>query len=103
MDPYLVLAVAMLALSWWLMRPRHAGRDVAAAADVGSALTRDQRRAASDEIAKMELRLIEQHRELEAALATRIAMLDTLIADADERIADLRQQIEFSDVARRAA
>ena len=100
MDPYLLLAAVMLFVSWRLLRPRSERIEKATSEHLG--LSQEQRLAASTEIARMELRLVEQHRELEAALQTRVAMLDTLIADADERIADLRQQLEFSD-RRRAA
>ena len=97
MDGYTVLAGVMLLASWLLLRPQES-RPARAPIEV-AALSTAQRQAASNELAKMELRLVEQHRELEAALVTRVAMLDRLIADADDRIADLRQQIEFSDAA----
>ena len=103
MDIPLIVAVAMLALSWWLLKPRK--RPVEKVIAETATLSLEQRRAASAEVAKMELRLLERQRELEAALQTRVTMLDSLIADADERIADLRQQIEFGDAGgrRRAA
>ena len=104
MDTSIVLAFGMLFVSWLLLRPSREPRStVAESASQHATLSVDQRHAATAEIARMELRILEQHRELEAALQTRVAMLDTLIADADERIADLRQQIEFADDSRRRA
>ena len=94
MDPYTLLTIVMLALSWWLLKPRKS--PVLKAAESQQQLSAVQRTAASGELARMEVRLVEQHRQLEASLQTRIVLLDSLISDADERIADLRQQIEFA-------
>ena len=93
-DPFLIAAFALLALSYWLLRP---SRTAATVSPVASPAAESQRRAITTELARMELRIAEQSRELEANLQTRVALLDQLIADADERIADLRSQVEFRD------
>lgn len=88
--PFGLGLVALLA-SWWLLRPRPSQ----SAAIVDATRLAQQRQAKRDELSAMEVRLAERSRELEAALQTRAVLLDQLIVEADERIADLRQQLEF--------
>ena len=93
MDFSVLLAIGFLGLSWILIRPRRSRE--ASFAPTPQQIA-EQRRTARDEVAALQVRLAEQGRELEAALQTRAVLMESLIADADERIADLRQQIEFA-------
>ena len=90
----ILIAVAMLAAAWLLVRPRRSGVVDEAASHQTTATRHHQ--AAAQEVSRLQVELLEQTRELEANLQTRIQLLGRLIGDADERIADLRQQIEFS-------